>query len=414
MSDHGVDEVAPGAQPRPPRFVPLKEAMPSRSPCDAGTWREQDGSSARSPEAREKWAENCLLRRDFHYIGLPGVEQVRTVAEALPPGDTKGLVLAMLIRSYRDAASLRLVERELAAHRAIFSAETRDGLTRLMADPAIIFTLGRRSEAVAAARAATESGPKLEVILLLLKDDAVVDALAVFESLDHATPPEFGEGCSGWFGPLGGLEFWTLGNAEAPSPTLGRFLDGLQCSPFFRRICPAGLPAEEAVGSLLIAGRYDSAIARASDETARPFLLVNALLSSATAMMHKQEAAKALVYARRAGAVLPQFDMGDRPLALPSSAEGSMTSLDMSAPSGPKRNYGEVSGNTARRFEVIRVLSAAGAPDEAEQLARKQPAGAMRAVALSAAVAGRSGLRFDDQAPSIESIEVSTVWGTTP
>ena len=263
MSDHGFEEVVPGTRPRPPRFIPLKEAMPAQSPCDAGIWREQDGSEARTPQAREKWADSCLLRRHFDYIGLPEVGQVRTVAETLPPGDTKGLVLAMLIRRYRDATSLRLVERELAAPRPAFPPEASEGLTRLMANPAVLYTLGHRPEAIAAARAATKSEPKQEVILMLLKDDAVAEALTVFESLDRAPPPEFGEGCFGWFSPIGGLQFWSLGNARSPSHTLGGFLDGLQSSPFFRHICPVGLPAEEAVTSLLIAGRYDAAITRA-------------------------------------------------------------------------------------------------------------------------------------------------------
>lgn len=414
MSDQGFDEVAPGTQPRPPRFIPLKEAMPSQDPCDVGIWREQDGSEARSPRAREKWAERCLLERDFHYNDLPEVEQVRTVAETLPPGDAKGLTLAMLIRSYRDVTSLQLVERELTMHRAAFSSEAREGLTRLMASPAVLYALGRKPEAVTAARAATEREPKHEIILVLLKNDAIADALAVFETLEHAAPPEFGEGCSGWFNTIGGLQFWSLGNARSPSPTLGGFLDGLQSSTFFGRICSTGLPADEAVASLLIAGRYDAAIARAEREKEAPFLLVDALLQSASAMMHGHEKAKALVYAKRAGAALPVFDPGDRPTLPSPSGEPVEISMGADMRNGPRRNYGERPSDTARRFEVMRVLAAAGAPDEAERLARQQPAGAMRAVALSAAVAGRSGLRFDDQAPAIEVIEASTVWGTTP
>lgn len=413
MSDHGVMEVEPGTQPRPTRFIPLKEAMPSRDPCDAGIWREQ-GGEARTPAAREKWAERCLLQRDFHWVGLPKAEQVRTVAETLPPGAIKGLVLVMLIRSYRDAASLQLVERELAAHRAAFPAETRNGLTRSMAEPAVLYALGRRPEALAATLVSKEREPKQELILALLKDDAVSDALAVFETLDRTPPPELVEGCNGWFNQIDGLEFWSLGNAQSPSPGLGRFLDGLQSSAFFRRICSAGLPADEAVTSLLIAGRYDAAIARAEREKETPFLLVNALLQSATAMMHARDTAKALVYAKRAGAALPPFDPGDRPSPLPPQGEAMVVEMDGSEPGGPPRNYGEKSGDTARRFQVLQILAASGAPDEAERLARQQPAGAMRAVALSVAVAGSSGLRFDDQAPTINTIEASTFWGTTP
>lgn len=72
-----------------------------------------------------------------------------------------------------------------------------------------------------------------------------------------------------------------------------------------------------------------------------------------------------------------------------------------------RRNFGERSSDTGRRFEVIRLLTATGAVVEAERLARLQPEGALQAVALSAAVAGRAGLRFHDQAPSFSSISAS-------
>ena len=62
-------------------------------------------------------------------------------------------------------------------------------------------------------------------------------------------------------------------------------------------------------------------------------------------------------------------------------------------------------GDTGRRVHLVQLLAAAGASDAADTLARRQPAGALRAVALSAAVAGRAGLRFDDQAPMLETID---------
>ncbi len=80
----------------------------------------------------------------------------------------------------------------------------------------------------------------------------------------------------------------------------------------------------------------------------------------------------------------------------------------MSGPSsanGPKRNFGERSGDTGRRFQVIQLLAATGAASEADALARAQPTGGLRAVALSAAAAGRAGMRFDDQAPMLSEID---------
>ncbi|MEE2916918.1 MAG: hypothetical protein VYB32_07580, partial [Pseudomonadota bacterium] len=71
----------------------------------------------------------------------------------------------------------------------------------------------------------------------------------------------------------------------------------------------------------------------------------------------------------------------------------------------PPYRTDERSGDINRRFELTRLLAAAGDADAADTLARRQPAGALRAVALSAAVAGRAGLRFDDQAPMLETID---------
>lgn len=73
----------------------------------------------------------------------------------------------------------------------------------------------------------------------------------------------------------------------------------------------------------------------------------------------------------------------------------------------PGGNIGETSGNTRRRFQIIQMLAATGAAAQADALARKQQAGAMRAVALSAAAAGRAGMRFDEQAPMLSYIEAN-------
>lgn len=410
MSDGGVSEVPPGSRPGPPRFVPLAEAFPTGSPCDAGLWREE-GGIARSPKARERWATECLLTRNFHYIGLPDAALVREAASGLPPGEVKANVLAMLIRRHGDAETLRFAAAELERDGARFPADARAGLGAMLAEPEALYRLGRTPEAVTAAQAAKSFGEKAELIRLLLGDGDAPTALAVFETLG-ATPPEFADGCYGWFSPIGGLALARSNFATNPLPALGPFLDGLSQSALFRRVCPTGMDAETAVAHLLAAGRLDGAVARARGERKQPFLLVHAALQAGEARLLRGERAAAGDLAREAGAALPPFDPGSpAPPVKPSGAtthtmSDTMTSIGGDA-SEPPRNFGETSGNTAHRFEVIRLLAAAGAADKADALARAQSAGALRAVALSAAVAGRSGIRFGDQAPSLDVISAS-------
>jgi hypothetical protein len=69
MTDDGLSEVPPGARPAQPRYVPLREALPTGSPCDAGLWRQEGGGEAKAPRAREAWARECLLTRDCRRLG---------------------------------------------------------------------------------------------------------------------------------------------------------------------------------------------------------------------------------------------------------------------------------------------------------------------------------------------------------
>lgn len=403
MTDLGVDEVPLGERPRQPRYVPVMEALPTGSPCDAGTWREEGGGEAKSPKAREEWAEECLLTRDFHWIGRPDVEQVRTVATGLCAGETKAGVLAMLVRAYGDAHSLRLVASEIDRDGAALPAEVRTALAGMLAEPESLYRLGRKADALAAARVAKRFQPKAELISLLLRDGDSASAMIIFETL-AATPPEFADGCDSWFSPLGGLEATGLAYARSSPAGLAGFLDRLPASSFFRTICPNGTGAEVAVGHLLAAGRLDAAIARARQARGQPFLLVDAALQAGEARLVRGERDTARAHAIEAGKALPPFDPDD---PVPAGSSDTMLVVDLDADDGPKRNFGERSGNTHRRFAVIRLLAATGAVDEADALARAQPAGGLRAVALSAAVAGRAGLRFGDQAPILSNIDQS-------
>lgn len=403
MTDRGVGEVPLGARLAPPRYVPLKEAMPTGSPCDAGVWREDDGSDATTPAARDAWAERCLLTRDFHYIGLPDIGLMRTVATGLPAGETKAGVLAMLIRHYGDADTLRFVTGEIGRNGASLPAKARAALAEMLAEPEMLYRLGRKSEALAAARTARSFQLKAELIALLVRDNDPASAIAVFDTL-AATPPEFGDTCYGWFGPIGGLRLAYVGNAMKPSPGLGGFLDRLPASATFRRACPQGLDAELAVSHLLAAGRLDAAIVRAREESAQPFLLVDALLQVGRARLSRGERDLARAHAIEAGAALPPFDPGDPVVPRKATDVPVVVTLPSAGAGGPTRNFGERSGDTHRRFHVIQLLAATGAVAEADALARVQPAGGLRAVALSAAVAGRAGLRFDDQAPTLSEI----------
>lgn len=229
MTNRGVDEVPLSTKPGPPRYMPLKEALPSGDPCDAGAWREDGGREARTAAARERWAERCLLTRDFHYIGLPEAELVRSVATGLPAGEIKARVLAMLISSYGNAEALRFVTAEIERDGARFPAEARASLAEMLAEPAVLYRLGRKAGALAAARAARSFEPKAELIKLLVRDGDAANAMTVFDAL-AATPPDFGDTCSGWFGSIGGLDLASVGNAATPVPAIGEFMDRLPAS----------------------------------------------------------------------------------------------------------------------------------------------------------------------------------------
>jgi hypothetical protein len=155
MTDGGAREVPPGSPPAQPRFVPIREAMPPASPCDTGIWRQEDGGEARTPAARNAWAEECLLTRDFHWIGLPAVEQVRAIAAGVPAGDVKAGVLAMLIRSYGDRETLRFVSDVMGREGDRLPPQGREALRQMLGEPSVLYRLGRANDALAAARSAT-------------------------------------------------------------------------------------------------------------------------------------------------------------------------------------------------------------------------------------------------------------------
>jgi hypothetical protein len=226
----------------------------------------------------------------------------------------------------------------------------------------------------------------------------------VFETLS-STPPEFSDSCFSWFSPVGGLDLSSMGSALSPARGLGAFLDRLPASPLFRRVCPNGLDAEQEVQHRLAAGQLDAAIARARRERGAPFLLVDALLQAGMVRLRDGARDEARRHAMEAAAALPPFDPGD-PVDKDAANSGVVVS-NTSDETQARRNSGENSGDTGRRFEVIRLLAATGAIAEADAIARAQPAGGLRAVALSAAIAGRAGLRFDDQAPAPEWISAS-------
>lgn len=374
MSDGGRAEAPPGSRPGPPRFIPLREAMPMGSSCDAGIWREQDGGEAMSAVGREAWARRCLLERDFHWVGLPDLALVRRVATALPPGETKAMILAMLVNSYGDPETLRFVVAEVERVRTQLPRSARARLDALLGAPVVLYRLGRTVEAVAAARAAGSFEPRAALIRLLVAANDIDPAITLFESL-ASTPPDFAETCFDWFGPTAGLGLSELGYAASPSPGIAAFLDRLPGSRTFRQVCPNGLDPELAVPHLLAAGRFDAAISSARSRRDMPFLLVDALLEVGETRLRAGDRVSAGRHGVAAADVLPAFNRSER------------------------------SGDTGRRFRVIRLLAATGAIDRADRLARAQPPGALRAVALSAAAAGRIGIPFADQAPPLSAID---------
>ena len=404
MTDNGKSEVPLGAGPSQPRYVPLREALPTGSPCDAGIWRKEGGGEAATPRAREAWARDCLLERDFHWMGLPEGALVRAVAADLPAGETKASVLAMLIRSYGDADTLRFVESEFKRDGSRLPTKARAALAQMLAEPTALYRLGRKGEALAAARSARTFEQKAEMIRQLIGDNDAGSATLLFETLG-STPPEFSDDCFQWFSSFSGLSLARLGNARSTTPALGAFLDQLPGSTLYRRICPKGMPVELETEHLLSAGRLDAAITRARSEPGQPFLLVDALLQVGQVRFRDGDREAARAHALAAAEALPVFDRGDP--VNPNEANSMVINMDAATSDQPGRNFGERPADTGRRLEVIRLLAATGAVREADALARKQLAGALRAVALSASVAGRAGMRFDDQAPTPDWIAVS-------
>ena len=358
MTDGGKDEIPPGTVPAPPRYVPLRTAFPDAR-CDT------------APDAAiDDWARACLLERDFHWIGLPDAALVRGVASRLRDTGVRRGVLAMLVHGYGDADDLRFVAAEQARR-------PDPAVAALLATPQARYRLGERAAALTAARATRTFDDKAAAIRLMLAAGDVDAAMAVFDTMAD-TPPRLSDDCFGWFGPIGGLALGGLGNVGNPVPAVGTFIDRASATPLFRRLCPAGLDAETAVALSLTAGRADDALARARQETATPFLLVDTVLQIARQRLRAGDRATAQRLLNQAAAALPPYRADER------------------------------GGDTGRRVHLVQLLAAAGASDAADTLARRQPAGALRAVALSAAVAGRAGLRFDDQAPMLETID--PVW----
>ncbi|RKS91741.1 hypothetical protein DFR51_1308 [Sphingosinicella microcystinivorans] len=395
MTDGGVEEIPPGSKIGSHRRIPYREAFPRADPCDAGLWRQADGGVATTPREREAWAETCLVTRDFHWEGYPSIEQYRSAAEGLPAGEVKATLL-MFLSNYHNVDALRFVKSEFDHDEKQLPQRVRRELAKRLAEPAILYRLGFKDKALASARAVDTFAPKADFIRLLITVGDVSNAVAVFDQLSD-TPPKFGQSCFDWFLQL---DLSRLGHSSAPVEGLGKFLDEISGSPLFHRICPKGLDAQLYVEHLLSAGRFESAIERARQEKSDPFLLIKALLEVGRENFRRNDRTAARERALEAAAALPPFDPGD-PMG---PSDRGIYVIKVDEPKRPPRNFGEVSGNTARRFEVIRLLAATGALTEADALARKQPDGALRAVALSAAVAGRAGIRFDDQAPVLSTI----------
>jgi hypothetical protein len=271
------------------------------------------------------------------------------------------------VNGYGGADDLRFVAAEQARR-------PDPAVAALLATPQARYRLGERAAALTAARATRTFDDKAAAIRLMLAAGDVDAAMAVFDTMAD-TPPRLSDDCFGWFGPIGGLALGGLGNVGNPVPAVGTFIDRASATPLFRRLCPNGLDAETHVALSLTAGRTADALDRARRERASPFLLIDTVLQVARQRLMVADPATARRLLGEAAAILPPYRTDER------------------------------SGDINRRFELTRLLAAAGDADAADTLARRQPAGALRAVALSAAVAGRAGLRFDDQAPMLETID---------
>lgn len=401
MSDGGKGELPRGDPLAARRYTIVRGFSPDGDPCALGPPRAMDGRIEGSTGQKERWARACLLERDFHWIGMPDVDVVRDMAMSLQPAEVKTGLLSMLIRMYGDADTLRFVEGEIAREGDRLPAAAQ--LRGMLAEPTNQFILGQREAALAAARKSSSFRERATIILMLLRANDAPTAMHQFEGLS-TTPPEFAEDCSGWFNPFGGLHLPGAGKSHEAQSGIGAFLDLLPSSPLFKRICPTGFDVRTDVEYLSAAGRADAALARAMDAKDKPFIAIDVLLGLVQSRLAAGNLDRARAYALQAAALMPTFDPGHRPSNSVGSAGASMNAADLLAAG---YRAGERPGDTDRRFQVIRLLAATGATNEADALARKQPAGAMRAVALSAAVAGRVGIPAGDQAPSLSVIEAS-------
>jgi len=401
MSDGGKGELPRGDPLAAPRYTILRGFSPDGDLCAAGPPRGSDGRIEGSTGQKERWARECLLERDFHWIGMPDVDVVRDMAASLPPGEVKAGLLAMLIRGYGDADTLRFVEGETAREGGRLPAAAQ--LRAILAEPVNQFILGKKEQALAAAKQSSSFRERATIILMLLRANDAPTAMHQFESLS-TTPPEFAEDCSGWFNPFGGLHLPGAGRTREAQTGIGAFLDLLPSSPLFKRICPTGFDVRTEVEYLSAAGRADAALARAMEAKAEPFIAIDVLTGLVRSRLGAADFDRARAYGLQAATLLPPFDAGQRPAVAVEAANASTSAVDLAAAG---YRAGESPGDTHRRFEVIRLLAATGATDEADALARQQPKGAMRAVALSASVAGRVGIPAGDQAPSLSVIESS-------
>lgn len=277
-------------------------------------------------------------------------------------------------------------------------------LREMLAEPANQFVLGQREGALAAAKQSSSFRDRARIILLLLMANDAPTAIHLFESL-ATTPPDYPENCSGWFNPFGGLHLPGAGRTREAQAGIGAFLDLLPSSFLFRRICPTGFDVSTAVEYLSAAGRTDAALTRALEAEEQPFMAIEVLIGQVRGELAAGDRVRARASALQAAGLLPPFDPGYRP-----ATTDRMVSISTSASTFPEGyRAAERPGDKHRRFEVIRLLAATGATDEADALARKQPAGSMRAIALSAAAAGRAGIPTGDQAPSLSVIEASNL-----
>lgn len=403
MTDGGKQELPP-----PTPVSPVSPRPSWLFSCDGGLWREDDGTLAATPHAREEWAQRCLVKRDFDWIGLPKADLVREAAATVSPGEVKANLLAMLVNAYGDAETLQFVIRELRSHSGQLPNLAVQYLNAKLKAPIALYRLGNSKGALDAARSTKSFKEHEELVRALVVAGDVRTAITIFELLLRDPQPKMGSGnrCFDWFNMFLGFDISDLGNTRSPRPTVGEFFDAMTALPTFQEICPQGLDADTTTSYLLAAGRFDAAIDYVNKYQKSPFRKIRVLLRVGEVEAYSGNRVKALEHARAAASILPDFDPGD-PYILPVYMGVVENAAAPAAVDIPPHNYGENGGDTLARLEVIRLLAAAGAPQEADRLARQQRAGALRAVALSVAVAGRIGFKFGPQEQTIDAIQAS-------